>query len=82
MRILTLPLRYFWVTLMVLVIFSWLSVGCVESGEISRSKQIAFWVWFHHGHDCAVCVQDMTFIRGDGPRAGEVCRIILPRGLR
>jgi hypothetical protein len=25
--------------------------------------------------DCAVCVEDMVFIRGGGPRAGEVCRI-------
>ena len=75
-------MKNWWLILTVLVITVWLSIGTVDSGNYSpREWHIIRWVWNHHGYDCAVCVDDMTFVRGDGPNAGETCRIILPDSL-
>ena len=76
-------MKTWWLTLTVLVIAIWLSIGTVDNGNYDpRPWHIAQWVWEYHGYDCTVCVDDMTFTRGAGPNAGQVCRIILPEELR
>jgi len=75
-------MRLWYVVATVFLIVSWLSLGTIQSGNYSpREWHIVHWVFVHHGYDCAVCVDDMTFVRGDGPNAGETCRIILPDSL-
>jgi hypothetical protein len=71
------------VTTIIIVIVLGLSIGTVQSGNYDpRPWHIAQWCWGYHGYDVAVCVDDMTFTRGAGPNAGQVCRIILPEELR
>jgi len=78
MRILTLPLRLWYVTLTVLLIFGWLTVSPLGySSYDPRPWHIAQWVWEYHGQGCAVCVEDMTFVRD-----GKIYRIVLPEKLR
>ena len=68
---------------LIMVIVLGLSIGTVQSGNYDpRPWHIAQWCWEYHGYDCTVCVDDMTFRRGEGPNAGQVCRIILPEELR
>ena len=75
-------MKNWWLILTVLIITIWLSLSTVQSGSYDpRPWHIAQWVWEYHGYDVAVCVDDMTFTRGDGPRAGEKCRIVLPDSL-
>jgi len=67
---------------LIMLIALWLSIGMVQSGNYDpRPWHIVQFVWQYHGYDCAVCVDDMTFVRGGGPRAGERCRIILPENM-
>ena len=76
------PTRLFVLALTLYVCMS-LSLGTVSSGSYSpREWHIIHWVFEKHGYDVAVCLEDMTFIRGGGERAGEVCRIVLPERLR
>ena len=76
-------MRTWWLILTVLVITVWLSLSTVQSGSYDpRPWKIIWWCWETHGYDVAVCLDDMTFVRGDGPNAGQVCRIILPEELR
>jgi len=76
-------MKTWWLTLTVLLITAWLSIGTVDNGNYDpRPWHIVQWVWQYHEYDVAVCVDDMTFTRGAGPNAGQVCRIILPEELR
>jgi len=76
-------MRLWYVSLLTILIVTWLSVGLISPGNYSPRKwHIIHWTWGKHGFDCAVCVEDMVFIRGDGPRAGERCRVILPESMR
>ena len=72
-----------YVIIVMLFIFFWLDVPRIDSSLYnSHDWKIVMFVFEKHGYDVAVCLEDMTFIRGDGERAGEVCRIILPERLR
>jgi len=72
-----------YVIIVILIIHGWLSVSAIDCALYdSRPWHIVQFVFVKHGYDCTVCVDDMTFRRGAGPNAGQVCRIILPEELR
>ena len=76
-------MRLWFVILLTAIVITWLSLGTVQSGNYDpRPWHIIHWVFEKHGYDVAVCLDDMTFTRGDGERTGEVCRIVLPDSLR
>jgi hypothetical protein len=69
--------------ILIILITLWLSLSTVQSGIYDpRPWEIAYSVWEYHGYDVAICLDDMVFVRGAGPRAGERCRIILPDELK
>jgi len=76
-------MKLWYVHSIVILVITWLSIGTVQSGNYNpRPWHIIHWTWSHHGYDCAVCLDDMTFVRGAGKNAGQVCRLVLPERLR
>ena len=76
-------MKLWYVHSIVILVITWLSIGTVQSGNYNpREYQIVMFTWEYHGYDCTVCLDDMTFTRGAGKNAGQVCRLVLPERLR
>ena len=76
-------MKLWYVHFIVILVITWLSCGTVQSGNYNpREWQIVMFVFEYHGYDCTVCLDDMTFTRGAGKNAGQVCRLVLPERLR
>ena len=76
-------MRLWYAIAVVWLIVTWLSHATLDCGSYDpKPWHICHWTWKHHGWDVIICLDDMTFRRTDGPRKGEVCRLILPEGMR